>query len=141
MRDDVLIRKVLMDCPACGHRHFVEERDRKVYWRIHDQDVYSHERYFHCAFADEEMNDWQTIEMEEESSENGHDAYRTKLRLFSSKDIYNIRLLYRLSQRELEILLDLEPHTIERYERDTVQSLTCFNLIYIALSKHESIYL
>lgn len=122
MNKDKVIRKVFMDCPACGHKHFVEERDRQVSWTIHDQIVYSHERYFHCAFA-KEYNDWQTMEMEEESSRNGHDAYRKTNGLLSSKDIYNIRLRYRLSQRELEILLDLERDAIARYEKDIVQSI------------------
>ena len=99
MNKDKVIRKVFMDCPACGHKHFVEERDRQVSWTIHDQIVYSHERYFHCAFA-KQYNDWQTMEMEEESSRNGHDAYRKTNGLLSSKDIYNIRLRYRLTQRE-----------------------------------------
>ena len=74
MRDDIVIRNVLMDCPACGHRHFVEERDREVCWTIANQNILSHERYYHCPFADEEYNEWQTYEMEEESSQNGHDT-------------------------------------------------------------------
>ena len=122
MRDDIVIRKVLMDCPACRHRHFVEERDREVCWSIEKQHILSHERYYHCPFADEEYNEWQTYEMEEESSQNGHDIYRKNNGLLTSIDIFNIRVQYRLSCEELEILLGLKPDSIARYERDIVQS-------------------
>lgn len=82
MENDVLERSVLMDCPACGHRHFVEERRHMVCWSIKGKHIYSDERYYHCPFADEEYNDWQTIEMEEEGSKIAHDIYRIKHGLY-----------------------------------------------------------
>ena len=46
MRDDIVIRIVLMDCPACGHRHFVEERDREVCRKIYKNDSNSIKLYY-----------------------------------------------------------------------------------------------
>lgn len=119
MENDVLERSVLMDCPACGHRHFVEERRHIVCWSIKGKHIYSKERYYHCPFADD---DWQTIEMEEEGSKIAHDMYRIKHGLLTSMDIYHLRVLYRLSQRELEILLELEPNAISYYEQEGIQN-------------------
>lgn len=63
MASSRLIRKVHMLCPLCDKTHEVEERVRPATVTIKGSPVTYDERYFYCANADEEENEFATGSM------------------------------------------------------------------------------
>lgn len=121
METGVLIRKVHIDCPLCDKTHEVEERKRKTSITIKGEKVTYEERFYFCANADEDENEFETGKMTNENLSNARNAYRMKKGLLTSGEIVAIREGYGLSQVDLARLLGWGEATISRYESSSIQ--------------------
>ena len=61
MEASTLIRRVHMDCPLCDKTHEVEERKRFTTITLKGDKVTYEERFYYCANADEEENEFEEI--------------------------------------------------------------------------------
>lgn len=121
MEASTLIRKVYMNCPLCDKAHEVEERKRIASIAFKDEEVTYEERFYFCANADEDENEFETGTMTNENLLSVRNAYRIKKRLLTSDEIVSIRESYGLSQVDLARLLGWGEATISRYESKAVQ--------------------
>ena len=121
MEASTLIRKIHMDCPLCDKTHEVEERKRFATITLKGDMVTYEERFYFCANADEEENEFETGSMTNENLLNARNAYRVKHGLLTSDEIVAIRESYGLSQVDLARLLGWGEATISRYESKAIQ--------------------
>lgn len=121
MEANTLIRKVHMNCPLCDKIHEVEERKRITTTMIKGEEVAYEERFYFCANADKEENEFETGAMANQNLLNARNAYRIKLGLLTSDEIIAIRESYGLSQVDLAKLLGWGEATISRYESKAIQ--------------------
>ena len=121
MEASTLIRKVHMDCPLCDKTHEVEERKRFATITLKGDKVTYEERFYYCANADDEENEFETGSMTNENLLNARNAYRVKHGLLTSDEIVAIRESYGLSQVDLARLLGWGEATISRYESKAIQ--------------------
>ena len=121
MEDSILIRKIHMECPLCDKAHEVEERKRLTMTVIKGDEVTYAERFYFCANADEEENEFENGAMANENLLNARNAYRIKHNLLTSDQIVEIRENYGLSQVDLARLLGWGEATISRYESKAIQ--------------------
>lgn len=121
MEASTLIRKVHMDCPLCGKTHEVEERRRIAAITLKGDKITYEERFYFCANADDEENEYETGSMTNENLLNARNAYRVKHGLLTSDEIVAIRESYGLSQVDLARLLGWGEATISRYESKAIQ--------------------
>lgn len=121
MEASTLIRKVHMDCPLCDKTHEVEERKRFATITLKGDKVTYEERFYFCANADDEENEFETGSMTNENLLNARNAYRVKHGLLTSDEIVAIRESYGLSQVDLARLLGWGEATISRYESKAIQ--------------------
>lgn len=84
MEAGTLIRKVQMDCPLCDKTHEVEERKRFTAITLRGKKAAYEERFYFCANADEEENEFETGAMANENLLNARNAYRVKHGLLTS---------------------------------------------------------
>ena len=105
MEASTLIRKVHMDCPLCDKTHEVEERKRFATITLKGDKVTYEERFYFCANADDEENEFETGSMTNENLLNARNAYRIKHGLLTSDEIVAIRESYGFSQVDLARLL------------------------------------
>lgn len=78
MENSTLIRKVHMECPICDKIHEVEERKRFSTITIKGEKVDYEERFYLCANADEDVNEFETGSMTNQNLLNARNAYRVK---------------------------------------------------------------
>ncbi|MDD7404162.1 MAG: DUF4065 domain-containing protein [bacterium] len=121
MKADTLLRKVHMECPLCDKTHEVEERKRVTSIVLKGEEVTYEERFYFCANADEEENEFETGAMTNENLLNARNAYRVKKGLLTSDEIVEIRENYGLSQVDLAKLLGWGEATVSRYESKAIQ--------------------
>lgn len=121
MEGNTLLRKVHMNCPLCGRAHEVEERKRVTSIVLKGEKVTYEERFYFCANADEDENEFETGTMTNENLLNARNAYRIKKGLLTSYEIVRIRENYGLSQVDLARLLGWGEATISRYESKAIQ--------------------
>ena len=121
MGKSTLIRKVHMNCPLCDKTHEVEERKRITTITLKDEKITYEERFYFCANADDEENEFETGSMTNENLLNARNAYRIKKGLIKSDEIVSIRESYGLSQVDLARLLGWGEATISRYESKAIQ--------------------
>lgn len=121
METSTLIKKVHMDCPLCGKTHEVEERKRFATLIVKGEEVTYEERFYFCANADEDENEFETGSMTNTNLLNARNAYRVKRGLLTSDEIVAIREDYGLSQVDLARLLGWGEATISRYESKAIQ--------------------
>lgn len=121
METNTLIRKIHMSCPLCDKSHEIEERKRYTSIIIKDEEVTYEERFYFCANADEEENEFESASMTNENLLNARNAYRVKKGLLTSEEIVDIRESYGLSQVDLAKLLGWGEATISRYESKAIQ--------------------
>ena len=121
METSRLIRKIHMDCPLCDKTHEIEERKRLATITLKGDKVTYEERFYFCANADEEENEFETGAMTNENLLNARNAYRVKMGLLTSDEIVAIRENYGLSQVDLAKLLGWGEATISRYESKAIQ--------------------
>lgn len=121
MEKYTLIRKVHMDCPLCDKTHEVEERKRFTVITLKGDEVTYEERFYFCANADEDENEFESGSMMNENLMNARNAYRVKHGLLTSDEIIAIRESYGLSQVDLARLLGWGEATISRYESKAIQ--------------------
>ncbi len=121
MDTSTLIRKVHMNCPLCDKTHEVEERKRFTTITLKGEEVTYEERFYFCANADEEENEFESGSMTNENLLNARNAYRVKHGLLTSAEIVAIRESYGLSQVDLARLLGWGEVTISRYESKAIQ--------------------
>ncbi|MDO4556718.1 MAG: DUF4065 domain-containing protein [Lachnospiraceae bacterium] len=121
MQASTLIRKIHMDCPICDKTHEVEERKRNTTITIKGEEVAYEERFYFCANADEDENEFESGTMANENLLNARNAYRVKKGLLTSDEIVAMRESYGLSQVDLAKLLGWGEATISRYESKAIQ--------------------
>lgn len=121
METNTLIRKLHMDCPLCDKTHEVEERKRNTTITIKGEEVVYEERFYFCANADEDENEFESGTMANVNLLNARNAYRVKKGLLTSNEIVAIRESYGLSQVDLAKLLGWGEATISRYESKAIQ--------------------
>lgn len=121
METSTLIRKVHMDCPLCDKTHEIEERKRFATIILKGEKVTYEEKFYYCANADEDENEFETGSMTNENLLNARNAYRVKHGLLTSDEIVAIRESYGLSQVDLARLLGWGEATISRYESKAIQ--------------------
>ena len=121
MEAGTLIRRVHMDCPLCDKIHEVEERKRVASVTLKGDRVTYEERFYFCANADEEENEFETGSMTNKNLLNARNAYRIQHGLLTSDEIVSIRESYGLSQVDLAKLLGWGEATISRYESKAIQ--------------------
>ena len=121
METSTLIRKVHMDCPLCDKTHEVEERKRFATIILKGEEVTYEERFYFCANADTDENEFETGSMTNENLLNARNAYRVNHGLLTSDEIVAIRENYGLSQVDLARLLGWGEATISRYESKAIQ--------------------
>ena len=121
MEANTLLRKVHMNCPLCDKTHEVEERKRVTSIVLKGEEVTYEERFYFCANADEDENEFETGTMTNENLLNARNAYRIKKGLLTSYEIVEIRESYGLSQVDLAKLLGWGEATISRYESKAIQ--------------------
>ena len=112
MEADTLIRKIHMSCPLCGKTHEVEERKKIATINLKGEDVTYEERFYFCANAADDENEFETGAMTNENLLNARNAYRVKMGLLTSDEIVAIRESYGLSQVDLTKLLGWGEGTI-----------------------------
>lgn len=88
---------------------------------IKGEEVTYEERFYFCANADENENEFETGAMTNENLLNARNAYRRKMGLLTSDEIVAIRECYGLSQVDLAKLLGWGEATISRYESKAIQ--------------------
>lgn len=121
METSTLIRRKTIDCPLCDRVHEVEERKRITTAIIKGEKVTCEERFYFCANAEEDENEFETGAMTNENLLNARNAYRVKKGLLTSDEIVEIRENYGLSQVDLAKLLGWGEATISRYESKAIQ--------------------
>lgn len=121
MENSMLIRKVHMNCPLCDKMHEIEERKRTTSTMIKGEEVFYEERFYFCANADTDENEFETAAMTNENLLNARNAYRVKKGLLTSMEIVALRENYGLSQVDLAKLLGWGEATISRYESKAIQ--------------------
>ena len=121
MEASTLIRKIHMSCPLCGKTHELEERKRITTITLKGEEVTYEEKFYFCANADENENEFETGAMTNENLLNARNAYRVKMGLLTSDEIVAIRENYGLSQVDLAKLLGWGEATISRYESKAIQ--------------------
>lgn len=121
MGKEILIGKICMECPLCDKVHEIEERKRVTTTIIKGEEVSYEERFYFCANADEEENEFETAAMTNENLLNARNEYRRKKGLFTSEEIVEIRETYGLSQVDLARLLGWGEATVSRYESKAIQ--------------------
>lgn len=80
MKNSTLVRKVRMSCPLCEKEHEVEERKRMTTITIKGKEVVYEERFYFCANADEDENEFENGAMTNENLLNARNAYQVKMR-------------------------------------------------------------
>ena len=121
MEDSTLIRKIHMSCPLCDKTHEIEERKRITTITLKREEVNYEERFYFCANADEDENEFETGAMTNENLLKARNAYRVKVGRLTSYEIVAIRESYGLSQVDLAKLLGWGEATISRYESKAIQ--------------------
>lgn len=121
MEANTLIRKIHMSCPLCDKTHEIEERKRITTITLKGEEVTYEERFYFCANADEDENEFETGAMTNGNLLNARNAYRVKKGLLTSGEIVAIRESYGLSQVDLAKLLGWGEATISRYESKAIQ--------------------
>ncbi len=121
METSKLLRKIHMNCPVCDKSHEIEERERIASIVLKDEEVTYKERFYFCANADEDENEFETGLMTNENLLNARNAYRVKKGLLTSEEIVAVRESYGLSQVDLARLLGWGEATISRYESKAIQ--------------------
>lgn len=116
-----LNKKITMYCPLCEKTHEIEERKRTSTIILKGEEVTYEERYYFCANADTDENEFETGAMTNENLLNARNAYRSKMGLLTSTEIVAIRDDYGLSQVDLAKLLGWGEATISRYESKAIQ--------------------
>lgn len=121
METSTLIKKIHMFCPLCDKTHEIEERKRIATITLKGEEVSYEERFYFCANADEDENEFETGAMTNENLLKARNAYRVKMGLLTSDEIVAIRESYGLSQVDLAKLLGWGEATISRYESKAIQ--------------------
>lgn len=121
MEANALIRKIHMSCPLCGKTHEIEERKRITTITLKGEEVTYEERFYFCANASADENEFETGAMTNKNLLNARNAYRVKMGLLTSDEIVAIRESYGLSQVDLAKLLGWGEATISRYESKAIQ--------------------
>lgn len=121
MKTAKTIRRIHMECPLCDKVHELEERKRTTTTIIKGEEVTYEERFYFCANADEDENEFETTDMLNENLLNARNAYRIKKGMLTSDEIVEIRNSYGLSQVDLAKLLGWGEATISRYESKAIQ--------------------
>lgn len=125
---DVLIEKVMMECPMCDETHLVEKRTRTSKVKIKEESVEYLETYYICA-EDHEEYAFVPAKVMDENLLSARNAYRVAHGLMTSHEIMQLRKRFGLTQKEFALLLGWGEVTITRYETKQIQDETHDNLL------------
>lgn len=120
---DVLVDKVMMECPMCDETHLVEKRTRTSKVNIKGETVEYLETYYKCT-EDEESYVFIPAKLMDENLLAARNAYRVVHGLLTSQDIVQLRKKFGLTQKEFALLLGWGEITITRYETKQIQNET-----------------
>ena len=120
---DVLIEKVMMECPMCDETHLVEKRTRTSKVNIKGETIEYLETYYRCT-EDEESFAFIPAKLMDENLFAARNAYRVAHGLLTSQEIVQLRKKFGLTQKELALLLGWGEITITRYETKQIQNET-----------------
>ena len=126
---DMLIKKIIMDCPICDQVHEVEERRRSASLMVKGIEVEYEETYFYCCNGKEYENEFETGKMSNSNLLNARNSYRRMKGYLTSNEIVAIREQYGVSQVELAKLLGWGEATISRYESKAIQDEAYDNML------------
>lgn len=121
MNDFTSIKKIYMNCPVCGKKHEVEERERNASIKIKGEEIFYKEKFYFCPDAGEDRHEFVTGSMANEDLLNARDTYRTRKGLLTSNEIADISKKYGLSSAELSDLLGWDEKAVSRYESKVIQ--------------------
>ena len=111
MKDGTLVRKVHMSCPLCEKEHEVEERKRMTTITIKGKEVVYEERFYFCANADEDKNEFESGTMINENLLNARNAYQIKMRcsaLDEDSTEGSLQLPKEVLEKNAEIAVNIE---------------------------------
>lgn len=124
MSNNILIRKIDMECALCAKNHQVEERKRITKAIIKNEEVDFEEIYYLCDNCENDENEFIPAKIMDSNLLCARNAYRKKMGLLTSSDIVGIRNKYGLTQMEMANLLGWGEATISRYESKAIQDDT-----------------
>ena len=76
--DDILINKVIRDCPICNNTHELQYRKRISNAIVKGEKIETEEFYFLCTVTEDEENEFVSAKMMDENLLRAKDAYRKK---------------------------------------------------------------
>ena len=74
MEANILIRKIYMSSPLCDKTHEIEERKRTTTITLKGEEITYEERFYFCANAVEDENEYETGAMVNENILNARNA-------------------------------------------------------------------
>ena len=123
---DILVDKVMMECPMCDKSHSVEKRTQISKAKIKGESVEYLETYYKCT---EENEVFIPAKLMDENLLSARNAYRVAHGLLTSQEIIQLRKKYGLTQKEFALLLGWGEITITRYETKQIQNETHDNVL------------
>ena len=105
MEANTLLRKVHMNCPLCDKTHEVEERKRVTSIVLKGEEVTYEERFYFCANADEDENEFEVGAMTNENLLNA----RNQMNSNTAKLFELIELLIKHTSLNISKIRDFEP--------------------------------
>lgn len=117
---DVLVEKVMYECPMCDETHLVEKRKRLVKTKIKGEVIEYYENYYRCQMSNESY-DFVPGKMMDENLLRARNAYRQLHKMLTSHEIIAIRKKYGLTQKEFALMLGWGEVTVARYETKLIQ--------------------
>ena len=121
LNHEILIYKILYDCPLCDKIHSIEIRKRITKGLIKNQTIEYEEIFYYCENEDDEFTPGDVLDG---NLLRARDAYRIKHGLLTSSELKEIRREFTLTQREFSNILGWGDITIQRYEKKSIQDET-----------------
>lgn len=75
MDNDILLKRIRMDCPLCGKNHNVEERSRVTSIMFKSKEITYKERFYFCSNSKEGGNEFETGTLFDENLLSARNAY------------------------------------------------------------------
>ncbi len=129
--NNVLVNPIMIECPLCGELHLVDRRTRTANVIIKGERIKYQEEYYICENTEEGENEFIPSKVMDANLLAARDAYRSAHKMFTSRDIVNLRNKYGLTQRELAKLLGWGEATISRYETKQIQDETYDGILHV----------
>lgn len=123
-------KRIVYDCPLCDTEHEIDVKVEKSIALIKGKKVEYDKIVYYC---NEEDDEFCPSKIMDKNLLRARDAYRENEGLLTSREIKNIREVYKLNQKEFSNLLGWGDVTIQRYETKTIQDLTYDSIMRMTL--------